>query len=95
MPGEHIQEIAAYLRRSLPGCEVLERAGGAMDDTVLTVSAGSGEYSIRVEADFAQSMPPEQVNGALDRWRLASELCRAEGMPLVLTSAGIRLASSN
>ena len=83
MNHDALERIAEALRSGIPGAEVV--TDGAAN--VIRVHRGTHEYTLRVDDDISPD--------ATERWDIAAELCRAEGLELVLTQAGIRLASSN
>lgn len=85
--GDPLAAVAGYLQSHFPAAQV-ER-----DGSQFKIAAGPSTYTLSV-ADDALA-PGEDVVERLVSSNLADELCRAEGLPLVLTRAGIRLKSSN
>ena len=83
MINEVFDRLVRNLHDNIPDSEV------AVDTAarVLRLRRDGREYTLRVDED----VDPD----AVDRWDIAHELCRTEGLELVLTNAGIRLASSN
>ena len=82
-----LQIIRQYLRSHFPSAEIREK------DSHFEIAVDGNLYSVRVlEETLTGSVDVDQLLQSSD---LAGELCRAEGLPLVITSGGIRLSSSN
>lgn len=79
-----LAKLRDYLARSFPGAVV------EVHDRSLAVRKEDLLYSIEVGPDVASEDLADLLEG-----QLYGELCRAEGLPLVLTSRGIRLKSAN
>jgi hypothetical protein len=95
MSESQIDQITTYLSAAIPGSRVSTRNESATGETVISIRHGECEYTLRVDEDFIAAYQVQEVPGLLSTWNVAAELTRSEGIPLMLTAAGIRLASSN
>ena len=62
---------------------------------VFRVVAGSSRFALTVVRDFLEAHDVDGIKELLTRWNLAEELRRADGLPMVMSEEGVRLASSN
>lgn len=62
---------------------------------VFRVNAGHCRYDLTVVREFLAVHENSDIRGLLNRWNVADELRRAEGLPLVMSEEGVKLASSN
>ena len=62
---------------------------------VFRVTAGDCQFALTVVRDFLVQYDAGQIRERLHQWNLADELRRADGLPMVVSEEGVRLASSN
>lgn len=82
--------VRAYVERRLPDAQVA--IVWANEAAVITVTRKGCEYSAKLEPEFLSRADAVQQ---VEAWNLVDEMCRAEGLELVVTAQGIRLSSSN
>ena len=82
-----VAAVETFLRQEFPAFEVLRNGSD------IELQYGSLRYSLSIAPDAeASGADPEAYLKAL---KLRDELCRAEGLPLLLSAHGIRLRSAN
>jgi hypothetical protein len=84
------QTVRRYIEERLPDATL--DFSHTEDTMVVTVHRNGCEYSAKFEPEF---LAMNDAQSKLDDWKLIEELCRAEGLGLVVTPRGIRLSSSN
>jgi len=62
---------------------------------VFRLAARDSEFALTVVRDFLDQYDAAQIGELLRHWNLADELRRADGLPMVVSEEGVRLASSN
>ena len=77
---------------SFPGSEVRTVEDSPGGDTIILIRDGACDYTLRIDSSLAGTEDFEQL---LEDCNAVEELRRSEGMPLILSAAGVRLASSN
>lgn len=85
--------VLRYLDRELPGCTLTQRA--EPDSLEVHIQHGAETYSVEFSHEFLTEHSPDAIERLLGEWNLAGELQRAEGLEMSVSSAGIRLDSSN
>jgi hypothetical protein len=95
MSEPQIQEITDYIQHAFAGKPVRKSGENATNDTVISVEDQDSTYTLRIDPDFVATYNAGQIRDLLYLWNVAGELRRSEGLPLVLTVSGVRLASSN
>jgi hypothetical protein len=95
MSESQIRSIKSYISAEISGSEVSAHDETQTGETVILVHDRECQYTLRVDEDFLAAYPEREIPDLLRRWHVANELTRSEGMPLTLTAAGVRLASSN
>jgi hypothetical protein len=88
-------QIATYLRKAFPGSHMERSSHTLTHETILTLRQRDSTYTLRIDPGFTDTYNEFQIPDLLSQWDVAAELRRAEGLPLVLTASGARLASSN
>ena len=86
--------VREYLSRCFPGHRVSEHPE-KVPDLVFRLEQGDRAYQLRLMSEVWEGRSPDDVISALDAWRVSEELCRAESLPLVVSSNGVRLESNN
>jgi hypothetical protein len=59
------------------------------------VELPAGRYELRVDGDLLKDRSAAEIRSLLSQWQVRDELCRAEGLPVILTEQGVRLVSGN
>jgi hypothetical protein len=62
---------------------------------VFHIDSGQEQYDLTIVKDFLAAHEAGDIRGILGRWNVAGELRRADGLPMVVSEEGVRLASSN
>ncbi|HET8546909.1 MAG TPA: hypothetical protein VFL57_02855 [Bryobacteraceae bacterium] len=93
--GQKLQIIRNYLGEQFAGSQVEPVEMPASDIPAFAIEKDGRHYQLQIDADVLDRYSAEQLPARLDEWKLTEELCRAEGLPVVLTERGVRLASSN
>ena len=62
---------------------------------VFRVGSGASQFNVTVVRDFLDAHDAGRIRELLEGWDLGEELRRADGLPLVVSEEGVRLASSN
>jgi hypothetical protein len=93
--GQKLQAIRKYLEEQFSGHPVEDEQTAAADVPSFAVSKDGEHYELQVDRDFLDRFSLEELRDALQRWRVADEVRRAEGLPIILTERGVRLVSSN
>ncbi len=85
--------IHDYFSRRMPGYRVESRE--AIGGLQFNLVRPERSLTVTFMREFLNERSGEEALKALDGWNLAGELERAEGLPMIVEPAGIRLASSN
>jgi hypothetical protein len=86
------ESVLEYLRQKFDWAEPHETASGALG---VRVGEGACRWHVTVSEEFLQGHEPRSARGLLEDWNLAGEMRRAEGLGISVSSAGVRLESSN
>ena len=92
---EKLQQIRAWLGKAFEGYAITDRNVSPAAAAGFAIEAHSRTYYLEIDRDFLDSHAADELPRVLDSVRLHDELCRAEGMPMILTQRGVRLVSSN
>jgi hypothetical protein len=93
--GQKLQLIRKYLGEQFPGSRVEFVETPASVLPRFTVEKDEREYELQVDGNVLDGYSAEELPARLEQWNVREELCRAEGLPVVLTERGVRLVSSN
>jgi len=84
--------VLGYLRQKFEDIEAHETPSGSCE---ITVSEDGDYWRVNVSEEFVSSHDAEAARELVEDWNLAGEMRRAEGLGLMVSSAGVRLESSN
>lgn len=84
--------VLDYLRQKFDWADYRETPAGSYQ---FEVGEENCRWRLNVSEEFLEENSPEQARRLLEDWNLAGEMRRVEGMGLSVSSAGIRLESSN
>ena len=90
LPG--VEGAIDYLRQKFDWVDTRQTGSASCS---VTVWEGSDGWRVNLSEEFLDAHSPEQVRRLLEEWNLAGEMRRAEGLDLTVSSAGVRLDSSN
>ena len=93
--GQKLQVIRKYLEEQFSGHRVEHQDRTVSRSPTFAVDKDDRHYELQVDTDFLSGASEEEVRRSLDHWRVRDELCRAEGLAVILTERGVRLVSSN
>lgn len=85
--GDILAALRHYLQSHFPGAEIRQ------EGSQFEIEKDGNTYSLKVLDEVVNE--DFDLSGLLNSSNLKDELCRAEGLPLVITGNGIRLSSSN
>lgn len=85
--GDVLAAFRHYLQSHFPGAEIRQ------DGSQFEIEKDGNTYSLKVLEEVVNEN--YDLTSLLSSSNLKDELCRAEGLPLLVTSNGIRLSSSN
>ena len=88
-----IGPVRNYLAEQFGSAEITidEQPAGV----VVRVKTGTSEFDVTVVRDFLEAHDASDIGRLMHAWNVAQELRRTEGLPLVISEEGVRLASSN
>ena len=92
---EKLQRIREWLGKAFEGYKIEDRDVSLSAAAAFEIESGALSYCLEVDHAFLASHTADDLPRVLDRLHVRDELCRAEGMPLILTNRGVRLVSSN
>ena len=92
---EKLLAVRRYLEKAFPGHTVSDSGVTGDRKPGYRIEKDNLRYEIDIHPDFLARHATAEIEPLLAKWNLREELIRAEGMPMVLTDAGIRLTSSN
>jgi hypothetical protein len=92
---QKLQVIRKYLEDHFSGHRVEQDERAAASAPSFAVEKDDRHYELQVDKDFLSVCSPDDVRNKLQQWSVGDELCRAEGLPVILTERGVRLVSSN
>ena len=94
MAGESkVGTVREYLTEEFGSGEVTVEPEAA--GMVFRVTVGRSRYVLTVVREFLASHDATDIRGLLGRWKVGEELRRADGLPMVVSEEGLRLASGN
>jgi hypothetical protein len=93
MAAHNESAVRDYLAEQFASVEV--RVEPEPAGIVFRVNAGSSEYAVTVVREFLESHNAADIQRLLTEWNVAGELRRLDGLPMVISEEGVRLASSN
>jgi hypothetical protein len=90
---QKLQLIHQYLDDQFAGATITphETSSGA---SKFVIEHRGMRYELQVDDDLLNDRSGDDVRTLLSQWAVRDELCRAEGLPVILTERGVRLASS-
>lgn len=94
LPRERVQAALSYLRREFPdgGISEHETPSGSLH---VVARQGGAAYEVEFSREFLSEHGPAEIIRLLTAWNLAAEMRRVEGFAVAVSTAGIRLDSSN
>jgi hypothetical protein len=92
---EKLQLVRGYLEEEFRDHTVTALALPASSAPGYAVEQAGRRYEVQVDRDFLDQHSARDIGGLLAQWKLRDELCRAEGLPVILTARGVRLVSGN
>jgi hypothetical protein len=85
--------VSDYLRTRFANADISHRASETGD--ILTIRDGSTQHTLVVDPDFLAGKSEDDIVHQLQIWEVDKELRHAEGLPLTITPAGVRLSTAS
>jgi hypothetical protein len=93
LPRERVEAALSYLRREFQdGVSEHETPSGSLH---VIAREGGAEYEVEFSREFLDEHGPAEIIRLLTDWNLAAEMRRVDGLAVAVSTAGIRLDSSN
>jgi hypothetical protein len=93
--GQKLQVIRNYLEEEFSGHSVEQHDSATSGTSSFGIEKDHRQYELQIDHGFLSECSPEELRNRLQQWSVRDELCRAEGLPVILTERGVRLVSSN
>lgn len=90
LPG--VDGAIGYLRQKFDWVDTHLTDSGSL---VAIVGENRDRWRVNLSKDFLRENEAAEIRRMLEEWNLAGEMRRANGLDLTVSSAGIRLDSSN